>query len=406
MIIGVIGPVPQDITEVVDAISEENHVQCVDSLSVLRLSDRKTMGSLTTKQYHQQYALKKWESSLGVVIVTGNILLNEEICSWLLKTGNKVVITSREHIEDYDKDVIESTARYWDDNASQKYNLETRFRMEHSRLSKVDTNNLYLIDLSSEDTDELERLLNDTQEFSESYDSTGYSTEELIDIINTKRSEEDMSMTMEESIKKAMRELGMDVDDTDTDIPVKKEAPKPKEVKKPEPKKEDKKPVKAVKTLEPKEDFMNKPEPEEESDEPSSIFVKLTDNTMALLIPEGLTLEKQTIAGMNFNVATVSIPDLDNRKLQELTITSAEEKTETKKKPEPIVKPKEVDKAEKIVRKPVVTTADSSDLSDLQAEKQRLDAEIKKYRAEGDTDKVNELRKQRRAIRNKINGMK
>ena len=113
--------------------------------------------------------------------------MNEEICSWLLKTGNKVVVTSREHLEDYDKDVIESTARYWDDKDSQKYNLETRFKMEHSRLSKIDSDRLYFVDLSNEDTTELERLLSDTQEFNETYDSTNYSIEELIDIINTKR---------------------------------------------------------------------------------------------------------------------------------------------------------------------------------------------------------------------------
>ena len=53
--------------------------------------------------------------------------------------------------------------------------------------------------------------------------------------------------------------------------------------------------------------------------------------------------------------------------------------------------------------KPTKTVVVSGEISDLVAEKARLDAEIKKYRQLGDADTVNELRKQRRAVRNKIN---
>lgn len=400
MIIGLVGPVGQDIQSVTELLSEEKDFQVVDSIQMLRLADRKLMGSLTTQSYHKKYVLKKFEQEFGTVLVTGNLVLSEDICEWILQEGGTIVVVSRDKLESYDKEVLEAIGTYWEEVHTQKYNLEVRFKKVFERLSKIgNAANLHLIDLSDEDTTALETLMELSQNWEESKEIEN-SYENLIELITIRK--EDNTMTMEESIKKAMRELGMDVDDTPTpEVSTKKTI---------EPKKHEK----VVKTdkPEPKKDIMNPPventvEGNTEEAEESAIFVKITDTTMALLIPAGMTLEHQNIGGVEFNVATVSIPDWNSRKLQELPLAIPQEKQQKTSEPVKVErKSVKVEKPEKKVEKPVKVVVEFDDLSELQAEKSRLDAEIKKYRAVGDIDTVNELRKQRRAVRNKINKLK
>lgn len=407
MIIGLIGPVSQDIELATELLTEDKEVQVIDSIQLLRLAGRKLIGSLTTQDYHKKYVLKKFEDIFGTVIVTGNLILSEDICEWLLQEGSIIVVVSRDKLESYDEEVIKTTEKYWDEKATQKYNLEVRFKKVYERLQKSNTgtDNLYLVDLGSEDTSMLESLIESSQDWMES-ETIENSYEELISLIEVRKDDEDM--TMEESIKKAMRELGMDVDDSD--VPA-----EPKSVtKKPETKKASK-PVKTEVKQQPKDDFMNQPEDNTESEEEAvvdSVFVKLTDTTMALLIPVGLEMEKQNIGGMEFNVATVGIPDLKNRKLQELQINKTQQETEKVSKPErkPVKaeksESKKTEKPKQKLEKPMKVMVESGNLDELREEKARLDAEIKKFRAAGDIDTVNSLRKQRRAVRNKINSLK
>lgn len=407
MIIGLIGPVSQDIELATELLTEDKEIQVIDSIQLLRLAGRKLIGSLTTQDYHKKYVLKKFEDIFGTVIVTGNLILSENICEWLLQEGGIIVVVSRDKLESYDKEVIKTTEKYWDEKTTQKYNLEVRFKKVYERLQKSNTgtDNLYLADLGSEDTSMLESLIESSQDWMES-ETIENSYEELISLIEVRKDDEDM--TMEESIKKAMRELGMNVDDSD--VPAE---PKPV-TKKPETKKASK-PVKTEVKQQPKDDFMNPPEDNTESEEEAvvdSVFVKLTDTTMALLIPVGLEMEKQNIGGMEFNVATVGIPDLKNRKLQELQINKTHQETEKVSKPErkPVKaeksEPKKIEKPKQKLEKPMKVMVESGNLDELREEKARLDAEIKKFRAAGDIDTVNSLRKQRRAVRNKINSLK
>lgn len=399
MIIGLIGPVPQDIVVVSEMLVSDKAIQVVDSISVLRMADRKTINSLTVQAYHKQYFLKKLEADLGTVIVSGNLILSEDIVSWILENGGVIVVVSRDKWESYDKDVRDTIEKYWDDKVTQKYNLEVRFKKFHERLQAKNegVGNLFLVDISDENSEQLNELLEVSQEWSESLKS-GLKSEEILEM--TKVRKDDNTMTMEESIKNAMRELGMDVEG---DEPIKEEQPA-----KPEPKKPPKQP-KVTKKVEEKvaEDFINPPEEAAETDdsgqqennesdeEADAIFVKISGGHMAVLLPVGLQMEKQTIGGIEFNVATVGLPDLKSSKLQELTIISQSE--------QPVKRVPIITTVAEKPAKPIKTVVVSGDISDLTAEKSRLDAEIKKYRQLGDVDTVNELRKQRRAVRNKIN---
>lgn len=404
MIIGLIGPVSQDIDAVSEMLVSDKAIQVVNSISVLRKADRKTINNLTIQGYHKQYFLKKLEAELRTIIVTGNLILSEDIVSWLLDNGGVIVVVSRDKMESYDKSVLETMEKYWDDKVTQKYNLEVRFKKFHERLQAKNegVGNLFLIDVSDENSSQLEELLEVSQEWCES-ERNGLKDEEILEI--TKVIKEDTTMTLEDSIKNAMRELGMEVDG---DEPQEQVVEQPK----PEPKKPPKKQPKAAEKpkKEVAEDFINPPEEapktdnpdtQEDEEEADAIFVKISDGKMAVLLPAGLQMEKQVISGMEFNVATVELPDLKSTKLQELTIVS-QKQSEPKKavKRVPIVSKEEKPKK---VEKPIKTVVVSGDKGDLVAEKARLDAEIKKYRQLGDIDTVNELRKQRRAVRNKIN---
>jgi len=418
MIIGITGPVQDDMDTVLSLLTSEKSIQVVNSIEVLRNADRKMVNSLPIHDYHKKYYLKKLEQEFGTVIVTGNIILDEQTCQWLLQTGNVVVVVSRDKLEKYPKDILDHTEKYWDDKVTQRYHLEVRFNSLYDRLHKVASDNLYLINISEDNSDDLDSLIENCSNLEESIKIENNITK-IVDLVTIRK--EDNTMTMEESIRKAMAELGMDVEEPDTDSnpeekPQKqsKTAEKKSKQVKPQPKpKEQPKDEEEQFMNEPEEEeqeVSEQPENEEEGDKIDAVFVKITGNTMALMVPEGLKFEQQEVGGIVFNVATVGVPDLNNKKLQELTLIVGNADNPKVIKRVPIItqpeKKEQPKPTAKKTKQPVKVMVESDDMKDLQEEKSRLDAEIKKYRAEGDIDTVNELRKQRRAVRNKINRLK
>lgn len=380
LIIGIIGPVSQENQIITELLTEEKSIQVVDGLDVVRAMDRKHRNSLISKDYHKKLFLKQLESELGTYIITGNLLLSQNICSWLLKEGNTIVIVNRGNIEAYEDSVLNDTGRYLDDSNLQKYELEQRFKQTFKMLQPI-SKNLYWIDLSDEESDDLNRLVELKLQESK---TTGLETSDLISIITRK---EDKNMTMEESIRKAMKELGIE-DNTEDATSVEKKPEK--------------------KTNPPEQKPIETPKQKLEN---NSIFVKFTDTNMALLFPVDIQLERKSIGGIDFNVATLPVPNVEDRKLQELElIVEKPEVVEKKPEQKPVEKlgliaDSQVNSPEK-KKTPIVNTNDVPELEELKAEKARLDGEIKKYRSEGNMDMVNSLRKQRRIVRGKINKLK
>lgn len=209
--------------------------------------------------------------------------------------------------------------------------------------------------------------------------------------------------TMEEKIRKAMAELGLDPDGGDTNDKPTKVTVKTKQLE--STKKESvSKPTQAV-VPNKKADVSEKPkraavvtekkvETQTDVQVPQSIFMKISGNHMVLLIPEGLELDKQVIGGNTYNTVAVQVPDFGG-KLYEMPLINAAHT---------------VPKSNTVVRVPIITpktepSQSSNDeyLENLLKEKSRLDAEIKAARASHDDNLVNDLRKQRRSIRARIN---
>lgn len=209
-----------------------------------------------------------------------------------------------------------------------------------------------------------------------------------------------MSTTITESIKKAMAELGIPSDEISLDEP-KATKPTKKEVSNGENK--------------PKEEpFMNPPVEESgesgESDEDAvlSVFCKVKGDKMVLFFPKDYPFEVTNFGDLMLNTLTFELPDYNNSKLQELSIILSSSQTVDKIVRTPIILPKE-DKTKAVKPKTPSRTVDSSEGEDLDALTQRkaeLDAQIKDARHNGDEELVNQLRKERRVVRGKINKLK
>ncbi len=394
MIIGLLGPVQEDIDIIQEMLTSDKTIQVVDAIEVLRSCDRLTMNSLMVNDYHKKFFLKKMETEFETVIITGNLLLSQEICSWILQSGGIVVVVARSKIDSYDTSVIETTEKYWGEKSTQQYELEQRFQDIYKSLSKFNqgVDNLFMVDLSDDDCEHLDTLAESNLDWMDSSCMLN-SVTAVVDLVTVKG---DKNMKMEDVIKKAMLDLGMDT-----------EHPQVQDIEEPvKPKK--KQPVK------PKNDAIKKEEPTpapklksevENTEQSDSLFAKISGGTMALLIPSDLVMDTQIIGGEEFMVATVELPDLNNPKLQALYIKKPVVTEDSKLKSAPKTPTKSVSNPKKVV-KATEKVEVSGDLIKLQTEKQRLDVEIKKYRELGDVETVNNLRKQRRAIRNKINSFK
>lgn len=420
MIIGLIGPSIEDLQIISEALCENNEFQVVDGLELLRHFDEVHLNFAITSDSYKIYILKALEQELGTYIIQGNLLLNEAICRWLLTNNNKIVVANRGHLEDYPEQ-IDFPADYWKNPEVQRYELETKFHQVYDNLNKQKNSVevLHKLNMTSEDFDENLFLLTEEIQGCEDSKISELNPAELVKIITRK---ENKTMTIEESIKNAMRELGVPVDTDDSVKATKTTNTQAVST----PKKTD-----DIVSSEPTQNLTkpDKPKHQEnltvtspsevgDSEPEDSIFVKMTDTTMALLIPADLKMKKQSIGGTEFNVATVRLPDIHCRKLQELFIL--EENSDGKANIEapierkPIIALKEeknavkTDNSDKSNKNDVVSSAsfDNDVLQQLMTEKSDIDDEIKRYRELGDIEKVNELRKHRRALRAKINKLK
>ena len=216
-----------------------------------------------------------------------------------------------------------------------------------------------------------------------------------------------MGMTITESIQKAMAELG--VPNGEISLEGTGTAKKAEKKSSAKPKKE---PI--VEKKEPKEPFMNPPveEPlqeEESTEENLSVFCKIKDGKMVLFFPKDYPFEVTNFGDLALNTLTFEMPDCDNHKLQELSIILPAQKAPAEEViRKPIILPKEDKKPEKAEKRTArkVELSDDEDMNALLQEKADLDEQIREARHNGDEELVNQLRKERRIVRGKINKLR
>lgn len=392
MIIGIVGPDVGEVQKFVQNTLAEKHIQVVDSGQILQHLQEEVLNSLMTQDYHKKYFLKNLESQLGTVVVTGNLLLNPNLCEWILENQGAVVIVPNKLAE------LDSSwdSRYWSQETVREYELEQRFNDLYKRLQKIHVDQLYMISPKQAQQIKIQNWSN----------SKIYGLDDQ-SLANYALGKGDENMNMEDSIRQAMKELGIELNQPAREVaPITLPIPEETQVNSSEispetdqvlPFDEGKANTQAQQLTFP--EFEEEEPALEEEDQQKSIFVKLTDTNMAILFPASLELDKRVIDGVEYNVVTVEIPDLNDRKLQELKSINNAPAVKAVQPTKQTQKPIKVDE--------LIKTSSMEDLEAhleaLKQEKVRLDVEIKQNRAAGNLDTVNVLRKQRRAIRAKIN---
>lgn len=239
-------------------------------------------------------------------------------------------------------------------------------------------------------------------------------------VVASKHKKEDNQMpSIEESIRAAMVELGI-TDAAGAPLPPKAVTPQPEAAPTPKPAPapatKPKVPPAAPPThreqppAPPQEKTQQKetPLPTAAETAPEYIYAKIKDGHLALIFPQGLQLKQEIIAGTKVDVVTVSLPDWTNDRLQALTIVTPQEAPQPVKRV-PIITPPEQAASAVPAPKPKAPKAPGEigeTLDELIAQKQDLTSQIAAARAAGDEQLVNELRKQRRVVRGKINQLK
>ena len=422
MVVAIAGPVQEDNIQIAESFqSILDGTKVVDLVQSMRnLNEecepalaRKLTAKLSTIDNFKKLYIKMLENEYETVVLYGNILFNTEVLKYVAEEGGYVVVAQRGDIDDYPEETTDKLKRYFADESAYIFEMTERFSNVYDELvdSGVDENSITLVDLSQDITEN--DVLMTMLESMEYCEASGSNKEPVQILVEFGNECQEGNMRIEDTIRKAMADLGMNVDDvTDEELPKPPKKQQVKETKKPD-KKVEKKPEPVKKAPEP---IMNEPEPEE-ADDGVSVFCKLniSEGTMAVLVPEGVKFTKQTIGGVSFDTFVVPIPDITSSKLQELPVASEEKEEPAKEhsapKKVPVVKSSSnLNKAKSApptaAKRSVNKSAPVGNLDDLQAEKKRLDEEIKQARADGDQEAVLELRKQRRAVRAQINKMR
>ena len=385
MIIGFVGGHPDGDSITLSSDPKKNLIRVVNLTKVLQTMDETHRNIAIIQDSYKKYILTVLESHYGSIMVEGNLILNEFICDWLLESGKSVVFNLKKYcggwVEPYEEleriePPLDSPYEVWI-NEFNDFVKKYGYSPHLGKLVAGDT------------------LCMDSRALSQFYvNLKEIDYQELIEVIT--RKEDTTMLSMEESIRKAMMELGITPDNSsgEKNKPVKAQHPAQTQIKRT--------PIQSPENeVQENADISEKTEQFDgsatEDNEENSIFVKMTDTNMAILIPVGLKMQTQTIGGTLFNVANVQLPEFSSKRIQELQIVSQDSQQNPKPVPVESAKPKE----------DVSQSSDSTDeLEELIANKAMLDKSIKVARADGDTEKVNELRKQRHVVRAKINRLK
>ena len=347
------------------------------------------VGDLVNNTKLKRSVLVELENQYNNLLVYGNTLLDRSICDWIVKRGGKIVVIlelnpqfdfAGAYFENLDRQVIlDQFKAQWCNPSIEGIEYWTFDDTFHSHIKDYTD---WIID-----------------------------SIKLTGIKDTIKEVKDTIMTMEETIRQAKEKLGI-FSSQDEGITEEQSS----SVMEPET------PILSV---------SEKVEVDTFEEQISSIFLKIKDGTIALLVPQDklLKLPVKNINGKSYVTLSFRAPDLGNTQLQKLNILnevsatiplkkgSVSQETTQKsdswvdnllEKTKPQLDKLFPDSSEE--SKPIpkskpspIPEFKSNDLKELEQEKERLTKLIAEARKVGDNEKVTELRRQRRSIRKKIN---
>lgn len=194
-------------------------------------------------------------------------------------------------------------------------------------------------------------------------------------------------------LTRAMRDMGLDLETGETFM---NPPQQPKENAKSTPKKENKK---VQKSKQKPQTSTSKDTTNESPEDENDICYKVSDGKFVVLIPEDTPIEVVELNGIKFKRILTDLPDLNTDELQVKRVLNTQENKQSQIARVPIF----LKKSEPTTNSSSEDFGEYSELEELRAKKQELDSEIARARKDGDIALVNELRKQRRKVRNTIN---
>lgn len=194
-------------------------------------------------------------------------------------------------------------------------------------------------------------------------------------------------------LTRAMRDMGLDLETGETFM---NPPQQPKEDTKSTPKKENKK---VQKNKQKPQTSTSKDTTNESSEDENDICYKVSDGKFVVLIPEDTPIEVVELNGVKFKRILTDLPDLNTDELQVKRVLNTQENKQSQIARVPIF----LKKSEPTTNSSSEDFGEYPELEELRAKKQELDSEIARARKDGDIALVNELRKQRRKVRNTIN---
>ena len=401
MIVAIVGASSRDTKAVAKSIAGDT-LKVIDIVEALKeeLNNNEGLSEVIIDKFIsddnlKKICLKELEEEYKTIVVVGNLGLNENVLKWLQTLESSLtVVVNREGLNHFSSEELELLREYFFSDSELVYEVENRFYDLYNHLYNHLDNKEKSVLLNPDNDESLDNFANVLEKV-ELLDSN-FSGRELQGILMDLLGGRNMN-NIEESIRKAMIDLGIKPDDAKD---VAKDLTKhPKSGLKEHKKSIEDKPEDEVKKSKPKED--------KEDTEPNSLFCKISDGRMALLIPEGIHLDSMEISGVKFKVVTTKIPDISNNNLQELEEVVEGKKPQTKSKT--FTHKKVIQKSSDLATETksiVKSELYSENLDDLKDEKSRLDDAIKQARAAGNQELVESLRKERRAVRKKINAAK
>lgn len=401
MIVLVYGSLPSDTLEVSQAI-------CVDGVKTIDLTSLMSYLSENCKWLWNKLTLdstlafnvmRAFENTYGSVIISGNVPINDRILEDMASKDNvAILITSRQSYVNESGDLlpeVEKAYGWMDSEAVIKYYCGKRYEYLYDKLNTTRGKkaHIFLATDGEVDYDAIDYIALNCDK------STNYDVSpEKIIYETVLKYKEVLSMPneLESAIKSCMARLGYNPDNVDLGQSTEQSA----EI--------EHKSQKTTKTPK-REPIKAQPQQQTTSEvgEETQVLCKVVDGKMVLFIPEDVKMDT-TVVGEGERLLTIAFksPDFNSTALQVLNVF----------KKQPSVPQPEKKSVSTIVRVPIIFVDETdedieevpnedSELSKLIAQKSELDAAIKEARKNGNEDEVNALRKQRRAVRAKINAL-
>lgn len=368
VLVGVISGVQKHIQRVKDEILSQFDFVCVDEKDVVSVVG---IGRLVNGD--KRPLLDSLQCTYGNVIISGDALWSETLCQYLLgNLGGSLLIDIT-----LPKSDELPQGQYWRYEGIMDWVVQVQSkRVPLHQFKRVTPNDGAIVYLDTDNSQFQSNMV------------------ALMEVIQNHYEKRDvLDVSMEDVIKRAMADLGIEpppAQEVSKDVP-EKVIPEP--VIKETPELVEEHPVETVSESIPTIGSINEKSPEENqipdtssTINNSTVYLKMREGTMVLFIPAGTQLPTQIIDGGEYQTMVFTAPDLGNTGLQPLKIQNAV--------------------GHLVKRQPISTHTSSVDTSELQqllTQKTHLDQSIKEARAANDEARVIELRRQRRLIRRQIN---